>query len=156
MYVPAITMPILFMNGTNDRSYPLDSYMKTYDAVPGTKQLRITIKMPHSHPDGWAPAEIGLFIDHYLRGGRALPMITDVKKTEQKVIAKYKSDGKVTANLHYTSDHSAVNEHEWQSQPAAANDGSIAAELPSKEITAWFLTVTDDRNATVSSDVYFK
>ena len=80
MYVPAIKMPILFMNGTNDLAYPLDSYMKTYDDCGGAKQIRITIKMPHSHQDGWAPAEIGMFIDHYLRGGRALPAINEVKR----------------------------------------------------------------------------
>src|SRR5262249_12413151 len=69
-YLPAITMPILFVNGTNDFAYPLDSYMKTYHEVPGKKQIRVTVKMPHSHPDGWAPAEIGMFIDQYLRDGQ--------------------------------------------------------------------------------------
>jgi dienelactone hydrolase len=156
MYVPAITMPTLFMNGTNDHSYPLDSYIKTYAAVPGTKQLRITINMPHSHQDGWAPAEIGMFIDHYLRGGRALPVISDVRRSDEKVTAKYKSDGKLTAKLNYTTDHAEVNAHEWQSQPATVSDGAIVAELPTKEITAWFLTVTDDHNATTSSEVFFK
>jgi len=156
MYVPAIKMPILFMNGTNDHSYPLDSYMKTYHDAGGPKQIRITIKMPHSHQDGWAPVEIGLFIDHVLHGGRALPLIKDAKRTEQKIVAKYKSDGKVTATLNFTTDQAAVNEHDWQSQPATTSDGAIAAELPSKEITAWFLTVTDDRNATISSEVFFK
>ena len=34
-YLPAVSMPILFVNGTNDFAYPLDSYMKSFDAVPG-------------------------------------------------------------------------------------------------------------------------
>jgi dienelactone hydrolase len=156
MYVPAINMPILYMNGTNDRAYPLDSYMKTYHDSGGAKQIRITIKMPHSHQDGWAPAEIGMFIDHVLNGGRALPEINEVTRKEQKIAAKYKSDGKVTAALNFTTDQAAVNEHEWQSEPATINDGIIVAELPSKEITAWFLTVTDDCNATTSTEVFFK
>jgi PhoPQ-activated pathogenicity-related protein len=144
------------MNGTNDRAYPLDSYMKTYHDSGGAKQIRITIKMPHSHQDGWAPAEIGMFIDHVLRGGRALPAIDEVTRDEQKIAAKYKSDGKVTATLNFTTDQAAVNEHEWQSQPATISDGAINAELPSKEIKAWFLTITDDHSATTSSEVFFK
>jgi dienelactone hydrolase len=156
IYVPAIKVPILFMNGTNDHSYPLDSYMKTYHDSGGAKQIRITIKMPHSHQDGWAPAEIGMFIDQVLRHGRALPVIDDVKRVEQKVVAKYETSGKVTASLNFTADHKPVNEHEWQTLPATIGDGTIVAELPSQEITAWFLTVTDDRNTTISSEVFFK
>ncbi|MDX1947417.1 MAG: alpha/beta fold hydrolase, partial [Pirellulaceae bacterium] len=68
-YLPAVTMPILFVNGTNDFAYPLDSYQKSIDAVPGTKRVRVTVNMPHGHQAGWAPAEIGLFIDQHLRGG---------------------------------------------------------------------------------------
>jgi dienelactone hydrolase len=156
MYVPAIKMPILFVSGTNDFAYPLDSYMKTYAAVGSTKQLRITIKMPHSHLDGWAPAEIGLFIDHYLRGGRPLPVVSHVKKIEQKIVANFKGGRNVTAKLNYTSDHGPVNAREWQSVAATVSDGTIVAELPSKEVTAWFLTVTDKRNATISSEVFLE
>jgi hypothetical protein len=62
----------------------------------------------------------------------------------------------MTAKLNFTNDRAPVNEHEWQTQPATISAGAINAELPSNEITAWFLTVTDDRNATISSEVFFK
>ncbi len=58
-------VPILFVNGTNDIHYPLDSYQKSFDLVPGRKQLRIEVNMKHGHPAGWAPAEIGRFIDSF-------------------------------------------------------------------------------------------
>ena len=32
---------------------------RSFDAVPGTKQLRVSVNLPHSHPAGWAPPEIG-------------------------------------------------------------------------------------------------
>jgi cephalosporin-C deacetylase-like acetyl esterase len=153
-YVPAITMPILFMNGTNDKAYPLDSYMKTYRDVPGSKQIRVTINMPHSHPDGWAPAEIGMFIDQYLRGGRPLPEITNVTERDRQITAKCKSAGRCEAMLNFTTDHNAVNAHAWQSIPAKFRQGTITGELPAGDITAWFLTVTDNRNVTVSSEVF--
>ena len=72
-------MPILFIKGTNDFAYPLDSYMKSFDAVPtkeGTnKQLCVTVNMPHGHPQGWAPQEIGLFVEQTVKHGRPLPQV---------------------------------------------------------------------------------
>jgi dienelactone hydrolase len=155
-YVPAIQMPTLFINGTNDHSYPLDSYMKTYHDAGGVKNIRITIKMLHSHQHGWAPIEIGQFIDQYLRGGPALPKVTEVKKAGQKVVAKFKAEAKVTAKLSFTSDQGDFEKREWQSQPATVDGERISAELPSQEIAAWFITITDDRDSTVSSEIYFK
>ena len=155
-YTAAISMPTLFMNGTNDLAYPLDSYMKTYNEVPGQKQIRVTIKMPHSHPDGWAPAEIGQFIDQHLRKGHPLPVVGPVERDGQKVTAKCQTDGKLTARLNYTTGEGAFKDREWQSQPADVKDGTVSATLPSQATTGWFLTVTDDHNATISSEVFFK
>ncbi|MFO1093691.1 MAG: alpha/beta fold hydrolase [Planctomycetaceae bacterium] len=47
-YLPHVSMPILFVNGTNDFAYPLDSYMRSFDAVPGSvpKQFCVTVNMP--------------------------------------------------------------------------------------------------------------
>ena len=72
--LPRCRVPIFFVNGTNDVHYPLDSYMKSFDAVPGEKQMRIQVNMPHGHPPGWAPQEIGLFIDSHCLGGKPLPV----------------------------------------------------------------------------------
>ncbi|MCA9210006.1 MAG: dienelactone hydrolase family protein, partial [Planctomycetales bacterium] len=79
--LPAVSMPILFVNGTNDFAYPLDSYMKCYRLVPGDKQMRVTVNMPHSHPAGWNPSEIGLFVDQHLRGGDPLPKLAEPSVT---------------------------------------------------------------------------
>jgi dienelactone hydrolase len=156
-YVPAIQMPTLFVNGTNDHSYPLDSYMKTYHDAGGAKNIRITIKMLHSHQHGWAPTEIGQFIDQHLRGGTPLPQVTEVKRTGQKVIAKFKAEVQVTAKLNFTRDQGDFEKREWQSLQLRVSGDTVFADLPSeKEITAWFLTITDDHNATVSSEVFFE
>ncbi len=32
-YLPGRKMPVLFVNGTNDFAYPLDSYQKSYRAA---------------------------------------------------------------------------------------------------------------------------
>ena len=43
-YLPGVRCPILFVNGTNDFAYPLDSYQKSYRAVPGEVDLRIEVE----------------------------------------------------------------------------------------------------------------
>ena len=153
-YLPAVSMPILFMNGTNDAAYPLDSYMKSFDAVPGTKQIRVTINMPHGHPPGWAPQEIGLFIDHYLRGGEPLPSVGEPKTGKGIVQLSCTSPAKIKeAALHFTTDTTAINKRAWQTKPAKVEGEAITAESPPADATAWFVTVTDERGAIVSSRV---
>ena len=153
-YLPAVSMPILFVNGTNDFAYPLDSYMKSFDSVPGAKQLRVSVNLPHGHPQGWAPTEIGLFIDHRLGRGPALPNLSDPKIENGRVRLTVKSETKLKqAALHFTTDGEAINKRTWKTVAATIDGDSISVEAAPAEATAWFVTVTDERDALVSSRV---
>ena len=155
-YLPAVSMPILFVNGTNDFAYPLDSYMKSFDTVPADKQLCVTVNMPHSHTDGWAPAEIGFFVDQHLRGMRSLPVLDDLVLKDGKASIKWSGTEKITrAELHHTTDRADINKRKWTSTPAMIEGHTVSASVPSKQTSAWFLTVQDDRGAIVSSRVVF-
>ncbi|MCA9120857.1 MAG: alpha/beta fold hydrolase [Planctomycetales bacterium] len=155
-YLPAVSMPILFVNGTNDFAYPLDSYMKSIAAVPGTKETRITVKMPHSHPAGWAPQEIGLFIDHHLLGTPPLATITAPVIKAGRIQAIVRSDVPIVkVELHFTTDTGAINQRNWQSRVGKLDTNELTIETPPAETTAWFVTVTDKRGAIVSSGVTF-
>ena len=155
-YLPAVSMPILFVNGTNDFAYPLDSYMKSIDAVPGDKQTCITVKMPHSHPAGWAPQEIGLFIDQHLRSRKPLATVDSPSIAADKSQVAFRSEVPITkAELHYTTDTVAINQREWKSVTAVIDAGVVTADAPPSEATAWFFTLTDERGAIVSSKVIF-
>jgi dienelactone hydrolase len=153
-YLPSVSMPILLVNGTNDFAYPLDSYMKSFDAVPGTKQIRVTVDMPHSHPAGWAPPEIGLFVDHYLRDGKALPSVGPPRIENGKVLVTATSPLKLSsAELHWTSEDGPINKRQWQSSTATFEGDTLKAAAPPADATAWFVTVADERGAVVSSPV---
>jgi cephalosporin-C deacetylase-like acetyl esterase len=155
-YLPAVSMPIFFINGTNDNAYPLDSYLKSFNAVSGERQLRITVNMPHGHPPGWAPAEIGLFIDHHLRGTEGLADVGEPKIENGQVHMKCASRVKLKqAVLHTTSDTTPINKRTWQALPARIDGDVVIAAAPGPDTTAWFLTVTDERDAVVSSRVVF-
>ncbi len=156
-YLPAVSMPILFVNGTNDFAYPLDSYMKSFDAVPGKKQLRVSVNLPHGHPPGWAPTEIGLFIDQHLGRGGALPIVTDPKIENGRARVSVKSETKLKqAALHYTTDGDAINKRTWKTTAAMIDGNAITAEAAPADATVWFITVTDERDALVSSRIMIR
>lgn len=156
MYVGSATMPIFFVNGTNDGAYPLDSYAKTYDLVKGRRQFRITVNMPHGHKPPWKTKEIGMFIDHHLLGSAPLPAITKPQFSDGLVVAKVESKTPiVSAQFHYTTGTKPINELDWSSKPASLEGNQIVSPALPDDATLWFLTVTDDRGAIMSSEMIF-
>lgn len=156
-WLPNCRVPILFVNGTNDKHYPLDSYMRSYDLVPGQKQLRIEAGMLHGHQSGWTPAEIGLFIDQHVNSGAALPKISEPKIRGRIAVAALDAAVAIqSGSIVFTSDEGRLIGRKWQTQPAKLTDDqqAVIAEIPN-DATAWMLTVTDSRDAMVSTRVYF-
>ena len=152
-YLPGVSCPILFTNGTNDFAYPLDSYQKCYRLVPGRVDLRIEVRMPHSHPAGWAPQEIGLYVDSVLNGGDPLPKLSPMETADGKVAATFTSKVPVASGqLHYTTDSGPWQERNWQSVDARLGDGAVEADLPAERPLVYYLSVTDRRDAMVSTE----
>ncbi len=152
-YLHQANMPMLFVNGTNDFAYPLDSYQKSYRAVKGPRTLCITVRMPHGHPSGWKPKEIGLFVDSILIKGKALARIGKISRSGKQVSVDFQSEFPIkSASLHYTTGTGPWKERKWKSLDAQIEGNSASATLPSLKDTTWFLTLTDERDATVSSE----
>ncbi len=167
--LPRCRVPILFVNGTNDVHYPLDSYQKSFAAVPGQKQMRIQVKMPHGHPPGWEPKEIGIFIDsHCLSNGTPLPSPGRPEIKGDTVEVQCSSPVALKkAELIYTTNTGLRSAREWKTVPAKiallSNVGSstltpqysISAPRPPAEANTWFVSFTDERDAMVTTDVQF-
>jgi dienelactone hydrolase len=156
-YLPAVSMPILFVNGTNDFAYPLDSYLRSFDVVGSQdKQFCVTVNMPHSHRDGWAPAEIGWFIDQHLLKKPALPVVGDPKIDGEQVRTSCRSELKLkSADLHYTTGMNEINMREWTTVAGEFAGDVAVTPTPPADATAWFITVKDERGAVVSSRTVF-
>lgn len=151
-YLGRVRCPIFFLNGTNDFAYPLDSYRKSYDTVPGEKFIRIEVRMKHSHPDGWAPQEIGLFADSILKGGRPLARLTPIQRDGRRIWAEVANDTPIReAHLNFTSDLGRWQERNWQTVPARVEGRRVFAELPESEPSAFYLDVVDERGAMMST-----
>jgi hypothetical protein len=109
--------------------------------------------MPHGHREGWAPVEIGLFVDQQLRKGTPLALLEAVKRDGGKVEVKFRSETPVaSAALHFTTDTGGWKDRKWQTQPATIDGTTIKAQLPPGRPLVYFLTLTDERKATVSTE----
>jgi cephalosporin-C deacetylase-like acetyl esterase len=154
-------MPMLFVNGTNDFAYPLDSYQKSYRLVK-KRNLCVTVNMPHGHPQGWAPKEIGQFADQHLRGGKALfrfddPDVRIERKDGDITVAILQTHEIKSVSAHWTTDTKGPWEkRKWNSRPAQRMVGNAtdfyAVSLPKDRPLIFFLTATDERGAIVSTE----
>jgi dienelactone hydrolase len=155
-YLPGVSCPIFFVNGTNDFAYPLGSYQKSYRLVPDPEDrltLRVTVRMPHGHGAGWEPKEIGLFADSLLTGGAPLVRPGEVRFDEgcHRAFCSIPRGAKIAkAQFHYTADTGPWQKREWMSRDAEVSEGRVAADLTEARPLTLFFTVTDERGAVTS------
>lgn len=166
-YLPAVQMPIFFVNGTNDFAYWLSAYKQSYEAVPEStlRNIRIEVNMRHSHPAGWAPAEIANFINEKLNNGAPLPVIQNPTIKDKLVIAelanlilhpKGLSQSKTpkvkrSAVLHYTTDERPNPDRKWDSIPLHLEGTKISGTAPPENTKIWIINVTDESGTMTSS-----
>ncbi len=155
-FLGSCRVPIMFVNGTNDKHYPLDSYAKSYGLVRGPRQLRIEVRMPHGHVPGWHPKEIGLFVDQHINRGTRLPSLGHPQSTEEGIVVPFEShEPLVAAHIHSTQDSGPLVDREWHSVQASVQNGRVVAPSPPAETTIWLVSVTDQRDAMVSTEAVF-
>ena len=149
-------VPIFFVNGTNDKHYPLRSYDRTYKLVQGPVTLRIKAGMKHSHGHGWAPLEIGRFVDHHLLKKHAMVELAEPEVNGDVVSSKFRAAQKPShAVLQYTNDQGPLVDRKWKSMDATLATGVVSAKIPA-DATIWCLAVTGKDGAMVTTEVMFR
>jgi hypothetical protein len=131
----------------------LDSYQKSYRAVSGETDLCVTVRMPHGHQAGWAPAEIGLFVDSVLRDGAPLPRLSELRVTAATASVACDSKTRIAAaKFHFAKHAGPWKERVWSTIDARFEGGMAEADLPTVRPLVCFMTVTDERGATASTE----
>lgn len=152
-YVNRAAIPMLFVNGTNDKHFRLGSWQKTYREAKGNVTLACRVRMSHSDIAGRAP-EVASFADSVFMSGAPLPEITEQGRTGQNVWIKYASQVPIQkAELNYTRDAGEWPQRVWYSTGIAVNSqgNSVSAELP-PQTTAYFINLFDSRGLVSSSE----
>jgi dienelactone hydrolase len=149
-YLAGVRCPILFLNGTNDFAYPMDSYQKCYDLVKKDRTLSVRVRLPHGHI--WTFGEVDAFIDSHLKKGDKLPELSAMTVKENIVSAKVTSTVKLKgASLHYAKADGPWQKREWKTIPADMKGGVVAAKLPEDRPLVVELAVTDERGLEVTT-----
>lgn len=151
-YLSAVNCPILFLNGSNDFAYPLDSYKKSYRLVRERwRQVSVVLNLPHGHI--WTFPEVDHFVDGALRGGVALVRLQPPQITGNRVSAAFESAVPVKeASLNFTADIGEWQKRRWQTIPALIDGNVITASLPEPRPLTLFLSLTDERKLRVSTE----
>jgi dienelactone hydrolase len=151
VYLKATSVPMLFVSGTNDFAYPLDSLEMSCALPRGEVARCVRVEMGHGHDHGWAPAEIALFADHHLAGGDALPSLGPCERMDGGVSARFASCRPVrNGYLLYTCCRGRWQDRKWHTGEAEIEGGAVQARLP-RGVSVCYLAVEDDRGAYVSS-----
>ena len=127
-YLPQAKMPMLWLNGTNDFAYPMDSWQKSYLLPTGPRTLCLRVRMPHGAPAGQNAEEVRVFAESILRQGKPLPRIVEQGISAGEVWATFESDQPVTkAELTYTLDSGKWTERKWDVVPPKSTRQPIAS-----------------------------
>jgi dienelactone hydrolase len=154
-YVGAVRYPILFVNGTTDFAYPLDSYQKTYRLVPARwRHVAVTVNLPHGHI--WTFPEVDAFVDSVLANGPALarigaPEVRDGQMRATVTPAKPALELKEYL-LCYTTNSGTWQKRQWTTIPARMESDRLVGRLPAARPLVAFLAVKDAAGNRVSSE----
>ncbi len=159
-YLRHARMPVLWVNGTNDFAYPMDSWQKSYRLPPTPRTLCLRIRMPHGHgPAGENPEEIHIFANQHCRQQPGLARITQQGVDGQRAWATFATPAMdspvpvIKAELCYTKATGRWQDRLWESLPADldASGKRISAEVP-PDATVFYLNLFDNRNCVVSTE----
>jgi dienelactone hydrolase len=153
VYLPRSKMPMLWVSGTNDFAYPMDSLQKSYRLPAGECFRSVRPRMPHGHGGaGENPEEIRVMADAVLKGGVPLMKVTLGKRDGTSVSASYRGKAKaLSAVLHYTLDEGPWQKRNWQEGPAILEENGASAILP-EGTKVYYFNVTDERGLISSSE----
>jgi dienelactone hydrolase len=153
-YLAKAKMPMLFINGTNDGHFYLDSYTKSYQ-LSKNRNLSVKIGLKHNHAFGWGNLEIYPFINSYLNGTKSLVKIDKTVLKNGMATASLKTSVPLhKAYLNYTTDPNPVlKDRKWEQTEVKLNNKEISGVLVPEGATIWYFSVTDEDGLQTSGDL---
>ena len=153
-YLPQVKCPMLWVNGTNDFAFPMDSWQKSYRLPEGSRTLSLKVRMEHNHRAGENPSEIHAFADSILRSASPLAQISHCSVEGRSLHASFESCYPITkAELCYTTDTGVWVDSQWQTLPAELDvAGGLVSAVAPTATTVCYLNLFDAQDRVVSSE----
>jgi len=155
VYLASAKMPILWVTGSNDFAYPMDSLQKSYRLPQPPHTLCVRLRMPHGHGGaGENPKEIYVFAESIFHRGAGLTPIERSGRDGRIVWITFPAGSAIAkAELNYTKDTGRWQDRKWESMtvPFDAKTGKVSAELP-PGTTTYYFNLIDNRDCVTSSE----
>ena len=145
-FLPNGRMPVLWVTGSNDHFFPLDSLQRGYDLPEPAPYLAVRVRMPHGHPPTGDPKEIRMFADHFAFGRPAYPELK-VTCADRLLKVSWNGFGRKVAKAELVT--TASDARNWEKRPYAAkeiafDEASLSAEVPADTVIGWVNLTFDD------------
>lgn len=153
-YLGQAKIPFLWVAGTNDFAYPMDSLQRSYRLPQAPRELAIRVRMRHGQQAGEAPEEIYAFADQYLHSGPPLPSVRDQGRSGGQAWLRYSAKiPVVSAELNYTLDSGIWKDRNWRTTPADLDEqkATVTASLP-EGTKVYYFNLIDRRGLVISSE----
>lgn len=155
-YVGNTRCPIMFLNGTNDFAYHMDSHRKTMELVdPKLLTTAIQVNLRHGHI--WTFGVVDAFIDSKLRGTNPLVRVGEVRVKDNVAFAPLmsaatKNERFADATLVYSNViGNWPAKRPWKTAKANISGQTVSATLPTERPIVFFFQVKDQRAQITSS-----
>ncbi|MBD3628292.1 alpha/beta fold hydrolase [Cyclobacterium sp.] len=147
-YVANATVPMLFVNGTNDFAYFVENWQKTANLARNAQYSMIP-ELKHSHLHGAEPGEIYRFISTQLEN--KTDFISSIKLKQKGSQARYSiAPSPKDVYLAYTTEDKRSPEREWKIVPLEQTKGRVS--IPAKA-NLWYIYWIDESGNRRSSEV---
>lgn len=155
-YLPNATLPMLWVNGTNDSNYLIPSWQRSSRLTQGPCTRSLKVRFPHDHVSGETVREVFTFADHLCFGASPLPNITGVSRSKEALTVRYRAPEPLRkATFCYTTDVGCWPHRRWRTRRVNvdAKTNTISAPIPT-HAKCYFLSMTDSRGNIVSSEYF--
>jgi cephalosporin-C deacetylase-like acetyl esterase len=153
-YLPRVKIPMLWLNGTNDFAYPLDSWQKSYRLTKDKSTLCVRVRMEHGHGSvSEAPEEIHAFANQLFKSGPPLARIINQGRKDNDVWTHYENTSPTRkAEINFTTDTGKWQDRNWSTLPAQLDcaKNRANATLPNGAAVYYF-NLIDERGLIVST-----
>lgn len=152
LFLPSAALPMLWVNGTGDFAFPLDSWADSAALPAWPATLSAQAFMHHNQQAGATPREILAFAEHHLRGGPALPVVGPSAivdghlRAEHDLAGANPDSGRTmrSAEVVFTTDDGPINQRRWLCAVAEHDQRTLHAELPAGATAAYLAVRTLD------------
>jgi dienelactone hydrolase len=156
LYIPLQKQPTLFVNGTNDFHFTMNSFTKTYKTSNAEKYLYVQHNMKHGHGPGWEPETIYDFANYITKNDKK-PQTVTLKNIDANNTLTYSYTGDIKSSiLYYTTNFADWGDksYSWIEANANVTNNEISVNLPKKAV-AYFLNIANNKGIVYSTQITF-